>query len=101
MKLAIRILFAMAMVSLACFLSGLLLYELSRAFPEMMANKHEFGDLEVWGDPPEGSTLGWLGFMGFAFSAPLCLLLTLLEWVLSRKATAIPSPPRRLPWRQT
>jgi hypothetical protein len=71
----------LAMISLACLLSGLALSALDRFFPSHQSPVSGPNGAEIFIGSSEGLTLMKVGLLGFVLSAIICLVLTVIQKV--------------------
>ena len=86
MQKAAKFFMYLAMVSMACLLSGLTLAVLQNRFPsnEVLT----FESVEVWFGPQEGQTLLRIGFLGFFLSSIVCIALSIIQKIRGKNSSA-------------
>ena len=86
MQKAAKFFMYLAMVSLACLLSGLTLAVLENRFPSNQVLTFE--SVEVWCGPQEGLTLMRIGLLGFLLSSVVCIALSIIQKISSKDSSA-------------
>jgi len=79
MKTAAKVLFYIAILALACTMTGFTLISLERYFPSNPNPQIGFDGREIWGGPNEGVSLTAFGLLVFLISALASLVLLVLH----------------------